>query len=62
MGNTMSATVGWVIVFYLSTIDKFRDIFLKHNKNKDYYNHEIILKDEENQAGTQNIYNRLTLK
>lgn len=52
MGNTLSAMVGWVIVFSLNTVEKFKEYLVTPKKQKDYMSHhEIILKDEENQVG-----------
>jgi len=48
----MSTFVGWVIVFFLSTLEKFKEFFQKPKKQKDFFsNHEIILHDDENQVG-----------
>ena len=52
MGNTMSAMVGSVIVFYLYSVEKLKELFFKPSKQKNFLtNHEIILKDDENQVG-----------
>ena len=47
----MSAMVGWVIVFYLNSVEKFKELFHKQKKQTDFSNNEIILNDEENQVG-----------
>ena len=51
MGQTMSLVVGYVIVFWLNLTEKAKSMFNKETKEKSYYNNDIILKDDEQQAG-----------
>ena len=51
MGQTMSIIIGNIIVFYLKLQERVRNMFISEKKEKNYYNSDIILKDDEQQAG-----------
>ena len=51
MGQTMSMLVGYMIVFWMKMSEKVKSVFSKDKKEKNYYNNEILLKDDEQQAG-----------
>jgi hypothetical protein len=51
MGQTMSSFVGFIIVFCLRLSDRAKSMFTTESKESKYYNHDIILKDDEQQAG-----------
>lgn len=50
MGNTLQVSIGYIIVFYLQMRQKFTGLFTKAEE-KSYYSNDIILQDEEHQAG-----------
>ena len=51
MGQTMSTIVGYMIVFWIKMSERLNSVFSKDKKEKNYYNNEILLKDDEQQAG-----------
>ena len=52
MGQTFSAVVGFIIVFYLKMRERVKDYFNQGNKKeRQYYNNDILLKDDEHRAG-----------
>lgn len=56
MGQTMSTVVGYIIVFYLRLLERAKGLFTTQNKGKNYYNNDIIIKDDEHQAGKNIFY------
>lgn len=52
MGQTMSAAVGYIILFCLRLQEKAKELFQGNGKkDSKYYNHNILLKDDEQRAG-----------
>ena len=51
MGQTMSTIVGYIIVFCLKLSERTKSIFSGEKKEKNYYSNDILLKDDEQQAG-----------
>ena len=52
MGQTLSTIVGYIIVFCLKLSDKTKALFTpSEKKEKNYYNNDILLKDDEQKAG-----------
>ncbi len=52
MGQAMSTIVGYIIVFCLRLQEKAKSLFSsgKQNDSGKYFNHDILLKDEEQSA------------
>ena len=51
MGQTLSNIVGSLIVLVLKLSERTKQIFSGEKKEKNYYNNDILLKDDEQQAG-----------
>jgi hypothetical protein len=51
MGQTLSSIIGTIIVFCLRLSEKTKSVFSVEEKKSSYYNHDILLKDDEQQAG-----------
>lgn len=53
MGQTLSTVVGYMIVFYLKFMESVKTMLSSNQKEKGYYNNDILLKDDEQQAGKE---------
>jgi hypothetical protein len=49
MGQTLSTIVGYLLIFIVKLEDKYKEYF-KQETRKDYYNNDILLKDDEQKA------------
>jgi hypothetical protein len=55
MGQTFSNILGSLIFFILKLSEKAQQLISGEKKEKNYYNNDILLKDEEQHAGTINM-------
>ncbi len=61
MGNSISSTIGYFIVFLMNLKDNFEAYFAKKEKN--YFSSDILLSDtDEHKAGKNNIIIRHIIK
>jgi len=51
MGNGISALVGYLIAFYFKIVQQTKALLLGEQKYKNYFNNDILLKDDEQKAG-----------
>jgi hypothetical protein len=51
MGNSLSAVVGYIIIFYIKLQERVKEFIEKGKKKQmNYYNNDILLKDDEHRA------------
>jgi hypothetical protein len=51
MGNGITALVGYLIAFYFNIVKQTKALLLGEQKHKNYFNNDILLKDDEQKAG-----------
>lgn len=51
MGNTITALVGYVIACYFKILHETKALLWGEHKHKNYFNNDILLKDDEQKAG-----------
>ncbi len=51
MGNTLTALVSYFVAFYFKLSEKSKAILWGEQKQKNYFNNDILLKDDEQKAG-----------
>jgi hypothetical protein len=49
MGNSLSAVVGYIIVFFIKLQERVKE-FIEKKKQINYYNNDILLRDDEHRA------------
>jgi hypothetical protein len=49
MGQSLSTIMGYLLILIVKIEDKYKELF-KKEKCKDYYNNDILLKDDEQKA------------
>jgi hypothetical protein len=49
MGQSLSAVIGFLLVYVHKLQEKYKELFKKETA-KDYYNNDILLKDDGHQA------------
>jgi hypothetical protein len=61
MGQTLSTIVSFVLLYVVKLQEKYEEIFKKDNK-KDYYNNDILLKDDGQKASMLILILRYSIK
>jgi hypothetical protein len=56
MGQTFSNVIGSLIFLILKLSERAKQLISGEKKEKNYYNNDILLKDEEQHAGTWLIF------
>jgi len=51
MGNTITAIVSYIVAFYFKLSEQSKALLWGEKKQKNYFNNDILLKDDEQKAG-----------
>jgi hypothetical protein len=51
MGQSLSIAVGYIILFFYKLSENTKSFFSKENSEKNYFNKDNLIKDDEQQAG-----------
>lgn len=51
MGNTITVLVGYIMACYFKIMQQTRALLWGEQKQKNYFNNDILLKDDEQKAG-----------